>query len=530
MKQTKSLQSVTANLYCLFLILAGLAFSANAQNPKFSLKPATKMQASLSKASLKDKIKGAWAGQTIGVTFGGPTEFRYRGVMIPGYVPIAWTDTTIAHEFNTNPSLYDDLYMDFTFMEVLEKEGLKAPADAFAQKFANAGYILWHANQRARNNILGGMKPPASGNWRNNPYADDIDFQIEADFIGIMCPGLPKTAMQYADPIGHIMNSGDGYYGGLFVATMYAEAFINESVADVVAAGLRPIPTESEFHHCIADAIKWHKQYPDWRDAWFQLEKKYANERGCPKGVFDFFNIDAKLNAAYVVLGLLYGEGDFNKTMQISTRCGQDSDCNPSTAGGILGTILGYDKIPEIWKTGLKPIENKDFQYTNISLQKAGQISYKHALQNLKAAGVDTNSEVLVYIPQQAQNVKLEQNFKGYYPKTKTKVGKRDIQEYTTEFIGNGIVLLGGAYKKGFEWADDRNHPLENWVTQLEVKIDGKPLTTIELPISRLKLRQDLFAFYGLKQGPHAVSIKVLNPKEGVVVNVEEVLIYGDMP
>ncbi len=62
------------------------------------------------------------------------------------------------------------------------------------------------------------------------------------------------------------------------------------------------------------------------------------------EGVFVPFNIDAKLNAAYVVMGLLYGNGDFTRTLEISTRAGQDSDCNPSTAGGVLATMIGYDK------------------------------------------------------------------------------------------------------------------------------------------------------------------------------------------
>ncbi|HEX3079661.1 MAG TPA: hypothetical protein VHQ04_04325, partial [Puia sp.] len=32
----------------------------------------------LTKEELQNKIKGGWAGQTIGVTFGGPYEFRFQ--------------------------------------------------------------------------------------------------------------------------------------------------------------------------------------------------------------------------------------------------------------------------------------------------------------------------------------------------------------------------------------------------------------------------------------------------------------------
>lgn len=81
---------------------------------------------------------------------------------------------------------------------------------------------------------------------------------------------------------------------------------------------------------------------------WFEIQKHHAEEIGCPDGVFHPLDIDAKINAAYIVLGLLYGNGDFTKTMEISTRAGQDSDCNPSSAGGILGTMIGYDAILNI--------------------------------------------------------------------------------------------------------------------------------------------------------------------------------------
>ena len=103
------------------------------------------------------------------------------------------------------------------------------------------------------------------------------------------------------------------------------------------------------------DVIRWHAEYPnDWKQTWFECEKKWSEDIGCPDGVFVPFNIDAVINSAYILIGLLYGEGDFFKTMDIATRCGQDSDCNPASAAGILGTILGYSQIPEYWMKNLK--------------------------------------------------------------------------------------------------------------------------------------------------------------------------------
>ena len=92
----------------------------------------------LSKALIADKIKGGWAGQVIGCTYGGPTEFRYCGTMIQNYIPIDWDSSKMIWWYKNAPGLYDDVYMDLTFVDVFEKEGLDAPASSHAHAFANA--------------------------------------------------------------------------------------------------------------------------------------------------------------------------------------------------------------------------------------------------------------------------------------------------------------------------------------------------------------------------------------------------------
>ena len=74
---------------------------------------------------------------------------------------------------------------------------------------------------------------------------------------------------------------------------------------------------------------------------------KYQDENGSPFGAHDPWNIEASMNSCHVVTGLLYGEGDFLKSMEIATRCGNDADCNPGTVAGILGAMKGYNWIPE---------------------------------------------------------------------------------------------------------------------------------------------------------------------------------------
>src|ERR1700751_357268 len=99
------------SLACLILILIVINISAQ-------------KTFTISKETLKDKIMGGWAGQTIGVTFGGPYEFRFQGTFIQDYQPLMWNDSLLKKNMINNPGLYDDLYMDLTFVNVFENNGL----------------------------------------------------------------------------------------------------------------------------------------------------------------------------------------------------------------------------------------------------------------------------------------------------------------------------------------------------------------------------------------------------------------------
>jgi hypothetical protein len=193
-------------------------------------------------------------------------------------------------------------------------------------------YDLWHANAGARRLLNHGIKAPWSGHPKYNAHANDIDFQIESDFIGLMTPGLPQEANKYADRVGRVMNHGDGLYGGMFFGGMYAAAFFESDPRKVVEAGLRSIPPESGYAKVIGDVLAWSARYPgDWKKTWHLVTDKWDKDDPCPDGALESFNIDARLNGAFVALGLLYGKGDFAKTLDVSTRAGQDSDCNPSS-------------------------------------------------------------------------------------------------------------------------------------------------------------------------------------------------------
>jgi len=473
----------------------------------------------ISKQMLADKIKGGWAGQTIGVTFGWPTEFVYLGTFMQDYQKIKWHDDYVNEAMRVFPGLFDDVYMDLTFVNTFERLGLNAPADSFAHDYAHKGYELWHANQAGRYNILQGIRPPASGHWLNNPHADDIDFQIEADFAGLMSPGMPNAASGIADRIGHIMNYGDGWYGGVFVANLYAQAFKSNKIEAVVSEALKAIPYQSKFYQCIADVIKWHKMYPsDWKQTWFEIQKKWAEDNGCPDGVFHPLDIDAKLNAAYVVLGLLYGKEDFSKTMEISTRAGQDSDCNPSTAGGVLGTMIGYSNIPEYWLAPVKKAENKNFSYTELSLNKVYDLSLKHALLNVEAQGGSIRGNQVSIPDQQVKTVAFEESFAGHYPKAKVAVhqASSDNMQLITE--GIGFVLRGHVRKK--------KPGVPDASVRAALYVDGVKMEEATFPTVARQRRTELFWRYNMDPGKHMVDIKIINPNPDYELVLTEALEY----
>ncbi len=330
-----------------------------------------------------DKMQAGWVGQMAGVGWGAPTEYKFRGVIIPEANIPKWKPEMV------NQFGQDDIYVEMTFLRTLEQYGLDVSMKQAGADFANSQYRLWHANKAARDNLRKGIAPPDSGNPKFNKHADDIDYQIEADFSGLISPGLPNTVIELGNKFGRIMNYGDGLYGGQFIGGMYAEAFFENDIEKIILAGLKCIPQASQYHECISDVLKWHKENPnDWQKTWRLVEEKYnknpAYRRFSCNEPNSSFNVDAKINGAYVVMGLLYGKGDPDKTITIAIRCGLDSDCNPSSAAGVLFTTIGFANLPQRFKSALDP--NKKFNYTSYNFPSLVAVCEKLARQTVYRA------------------------------------------------------------------------------------------------------------------------------------------------
>ena len=499
------------------LALVAVLASCSSQEKAQTLPAEVRME----KSVLQDKIRGAWAGQVIGCTYGGPTEFRFSSFMHDNFA-IDWDEDRVKWYYENSPGLYDDVYMDLTFVEVYDKEGLDAPVESFAKAYAYADYPLWHANLQARYNIQHGIMPPASGHWRNNAHADDIDFQIEADYAGIMAPGMVNSATGFADGIGHIMNSGDGWYGGVYVAAMYALAFVSDDIPFIVTEALKTIPAESNYYKCMADVIRWWKQYPeDWHQTWALANEYYGYDLGCPVGFNLPYNIDAVINSAYILIGLLYGEGDFYKTIDIATRCGQDSDCNPASAGGILGTIMGYSGIPAEWTDAVEKVQDMNFKYTDISLNRACDMSYRQALEVIARDGGSVEEDAVVIKAQQPQPVRLEQNFEGYYP-----VARKDIKKSFAEmgeyaFEGKGAVVT-------YHFVLPTPYDSKGYEAVVDVIVDGQVNQTVSLPTAGRGQTRELCCVWDLNPGEHKISFDWKNKPSGLDLVIDCIILFAD--
>ena len=496
--------------------------------------------------TLKDKIAGGWAGKMIGVTYGAPTEFRAQGKTYEDSIHWAPGDVKGA-------LWQDDIYVQLTFLMTMDSYGMDAPAKKYQELFAKAGYPLWHANVQARKNYFDSIFPPQSGHPDFNLHADDIDFQIEADYIGFMCPGMPVTANLMADKTGHIMNYGDGVYGGAFVASLYAEAFFENDIPKIIDKALLSIPAESDYAKIIRDVILLHQHYPsDWRAAWNELDAKWGKVQICESGTP--FNIDAKLNGAYIVMGLLYGEGDPLKTMEISTRCGQDSDCNPSNAMAVLGLITGFGGLPPEWQEAVRTIGDSLFIHTDYSFDKAVDQTLAYAGQLIIANGGKQSGETLTINIQDPQPLPFEESFPDLFFEKRVPVSDTTCWESEGHWEKYGANNIHAAEplkeqalfsshagdKITFRFGGTGVSLVGNWVKDggiANIYIDGTLQRRIDLYFhyaGQEHLNMNLFHITGLPAGIHTLQVEVTGEKrpesEGARVYVSEAVIFHTAP
>ena len=355
----------------------------------------------ISVADFRDRMAGAWIGQSVGVSYGWPTEFKFCGKLIPPEkMPPKWTPETINETF-----AQDDLYVEMTFLDTLDRRGIGVSSRLAGIDFANSTYRLWCANMKGRNNLRHGIAPPWSGHpaFHQNPF--DLDYQIESDFSGVISPGCPNRAVALGNTFGAIMNFGDGIYAGQFIGAMYAEAYFSSDRLAIVDAALAHIPSESRYAEMVRDVKGWYLANPgNWEATWRNVvDKYYFVDPTNTFGKVTRPSLDVRVNGAFVALGLLHGEGDIAKTLWITTRCGCDSDCNPSSACGVLFASMGLKAVPDEYKSGLSRTnkwENTDYTYSKL-LEVTERVTRANILAGGGRIEKDASGEEWIVVPVQ---------------------------------------------------------------------------------------------------------------------------------
>ncbi|HNQ73577.1 MAG TPA: ADP-ribosylglycohydrolase family protein [Verrucomicrobiota bacterium] len=394
----------------------------------------------------RDKMKAGWLGQMVGVSWGGPTEFKWKDAMIPADQVPQWKPALINEAFPQ-----DDLYVEMTFLRTLEQYGLDVSIRQAGIDFANSGYPLWCANNAGRNNLRRGIAPPDSSHPQFNKCPNDIDYQIEADFSGLIAPGLPQFAIECGEKFGRLMNYGDGMYAGQFIGALYAAAFFETDPVKLIETALAAIPHECQYAEMVRDLLAWYRAQPDdWEMTWRQCQRKYRENPEYQQASNG--GIDCKINGAYVLLGLLHGRRDFDRTIILAMRAGQDSDCNPSSAAGVLFTTYGAENIPRRFTRALDELET--FSHTEYTFPKLLTVSEQLARQVIVRSGgkiIRENGEEVFLIPTLApQPSRLARSWSPG-PIAGSRFTPAEMAQITARNVPRAVTLAAGDVLPGWE-------------------------------------------------------------------------------
>ncbi|MBE7054332.1 MAG: ADP-ribosylglycohydrolase family protein [Ruminococcaceae bacterium] len=285
----------------------------------------------LNKKEIEDKILACWIGKNIGGTIGAPYEGKTDMQDVKGY-------TTPKGE----PLPNDDLDLQLVWLYALEKVGpFSLSTNALSEYWLAMIGPYWNEYGVGKANIANGLLPPLSGEYTNDKWKHSNGAWIRSEIWACLAPGLPNIAIKYAmmdAMVDHGM--GEGFYAEIFTAALESIAFTQKDIRKIIETSLTYIPQKSRVYECVKCVInEYDKKTP------YEKVRNMLVEMTSDLGWFQ-----APQNVGYVVIGLMYGEGDFKKSMIYAVNCGDDTDCTGGTVGAILGIVGGTKNIPSDWK------------------------------------------------------------------------------------------------------------------------------------------------------------------------------------
>lgn len=281
----------------------------------------------------RDKVYACWIGKNIGGTMGTPYEGKREMLDIQGFV---------TKEGVILPN--DDLDLQLVWLMAVERLGIKAVDAKMLGEFWTS-YISpnWNEYGIGKINMVAGLLPPLAGDayndWNNSNGA-----WIRTEIWASLAPACPDIAMKYAYEDACVDHgTKEGTYAAMFVAAIESAAFVISDLRKLISLALTKIPAESRMAKSIEKVLKCYDSGMDYREAREVIRIMNAD---IGNGWFE-----APSNVTYAIIGLLWGEGDFKKSMIYAINCGDDTDCTAATVGSILGIMNGTAGIPADWKS-----------------------------------------------------------------------------------------------------------------------------------------------------------------------------------
>lgn len=250
----------------------------------------------------------------------------------------------------------DDLDIQLLWLIALEEKGVKLNAKVLGDYWLMYVTPYWAEYGTAKVNMSMGLMPPLSGNYKN-VFKHSCGAFIRSEIWACIAPGFPYISAKYALQDAMIDHGdGEGTYAEVFCAALESAAFIEKDVNTLVQIGLSYIPETCAVSSAVNAVIDSYKSGKTWQETRDMLLEKY---RGKPQHICEDdkkkgfeegdWGWDVPSNIGIVILGLLYGQGDFASSICTAVNCGEDTDCTAATIGSILGIINGIDGIEQKW-------------------------------------------------------------------------------------------------------------------------------------------------------------------------------------